>query len=140
VSHPEAGAESREVEGVLQACHGFGRCAEEAEPPGDGRHEVGGALESAAENDSEGRSIREARQGVEIRQNTRPAEAPVAETAGGRAVMLGQRQGVGIAEQVEDQRAQARPARRLREGAAGLRRDEEGVGARRQPATSTASV
>jgi len=54
--------------------------------------------------------------------------------------MFGQGQGVGVAEQVEDEGAQPRPPRRLCQGAAGLRGDEERVAALRQPATSTARV
>jgi hypothetical protein len=115
----------------------------------EGPHQVGGGLETAAEDEAQGRRGSPGREGVEGIENGLAPEAACAEAPVRRPIARGQGLRVGIAEQVEDEGEQARPSCRLGQGAAGLGGDEEGSTGRRrgrpgragrQPATSTASV
>ena len=95
-------------------------------------HQVRGGLEAAAENQSDRWLVRLGGQGIEPGQNALPRQ-PFAETALGGAIAFGEGAGVGIAEEVEDIGAQARPARGLRQGAPGLGGDEKCVTLGRTP-------
>lgn len=121
----EARAERGEAEGVLQRRDRLGGGAEKAVTGTDLGDQVRRALEAAAEDDSEFGPTCLLRQRCERRQHTGPVAAAGAEAAGQRAVRLGQRQRVLVAEQVEHERPQARPARGLRQRPAGLRGDQD---------------
>ncbi|CAO4149401.1 hypothetical protein LPLAFNJD_LOCUS2935 [Methylorubrum aminovorans] len=106
-------AQRGEAERVLERGDRLRARAEQAMARGDLRNEIRRALEAAAEDDTEG-TARLLRQRIEPRQHARAVAASGSEAAGQRAVSLGQRQGVLVAEQVEHERAEPRPPRGLR--------------------------
>lgn len=106
----------------------------------DGRDQAGRTLEAAAEDDSDDGRRAQTGERVEVGEALRSAKPPIAEPPPRRPVMGGEGEGVGIAEQVEDERDEAGASRRLRQGAPRLRRDEDGAMIAAQPATSTARV
>ena len=147
----EALAQGGEAERILQRGDRLRARAEQAVAGGDLGDEIRRTLEAAAEDDSEG-APRLVRQGVEPRQHAGPVAGAGAEAAGQRTVTLGQRQGVLVAEQVEHERPQTRPAGGLRQRPSGLRGDQDRAAlaatrrrarqqarCRAQPAISTAS-
>ncbi|SFK56941.1 hypothetical protein SAMN04488125_102439 [Methylorubrum salsuginis] len=140
----EAFAQGGEARGVLQGGDRSRRRPKQGKAAGDLGHQGGRALEPAAEDHAERRASGLRSQGFEPREHRAPVPPPRTEAAGKRAVGFGQRQGVLIAEQVEDEGAQTRPARGLGQRPAGLGGDQERAAlphARRgQPAISTASV
>ncbi len=107
---------------------------------GDGGDQVRGVLEAASEHDPEDRPIAQFRQRLDLIEALLAAEPPGAEPPLRRSVLGCEREGVGIAEQVEDEGNEPGAPGRLRQGAARLRRDEDGAVIVAQPATSTARV
>ena len=142
----EAFAERGEAERVLEEGDGLRARTEQAVAGGDLGDEIRRALEPAAEDDAEG-PARPRRQVVEPRQHAGSVAVARAEAAGQRPVMRGEHQGVLVAEQVEHERAQARPPGCLRQRPAGLGGDQDRAAltgtreaqGRAQPAISTAS-
>lgn len=143
----EAFAQGRETERVLEGGDRLRPRAEQAMAGGDLGDEIRRALEPAAEHHAEG-AAGLLRQRIEPCQHAAPVAGARPEAAGQRAVVLGQRQGVLVAEQVEHEWAKARPPRGLRQRPAGLGGDqnraalpmEKRVQVRAQPAISTASL
>lgn len=143
----EAFAQGGETERVLEGGDRLGARAEQAVAASDLCDEVRRPLESTAEHHAEG-ATGFPRQRIEPCQHAGPVAGTRTEAAGQRAVTLGQRQGVLVAEQVEHERAKARPPRGLGQRPAGLGGDQDRVAlpmrkrfqVRTQPAISTASL
>lgn len=143
----EAFAQGRKTERILEGGDRLGTGTEQAVAASDLRDEVRRPLESTAEHHAEG-ATGFLRQRIEPCQHAGPVAGTRTEAAGQRAVALGQRQGVLVAEQVEHERAKARPPRGLRQRPAGLGGDQDRVAlpmrkrvqVRTQPAISTASL
>lgn len=143
----EAFAQGRKAERILEGGDRLGARAERAMAGSDLCDEVRRPLEAAAEHHAEG-AAGLIRQRIEPCQHAGPVAGTRTEAAGERAVALGQRQGVLVAEHVEHERAKARPPRGLRQRPAGLGGDQDRVAlpmrkrfqVRTQPAISTASL
>ncbi len=140
----EALAQGCEARRVLQRGHSSGRRAEQREAGGDLRHQVRRTLKTAAEHHAERAASGFRCEGFQPGNHRCPVPPALAEAAGQRAAGFGQRQRVLISEKIEHERPQARPARGLGQGPAGLGGDQERAAlrdARRgQPAISTASA
>ncbi|CAO4134221.1 hypothetical protein OFEAOIEE_LOCUS1953 [Methylorubrum extorquens] len=143
----EAFAQGGKTERILEGGDRLGASTEQAMAGGDLRDEVRRPLEAAAEHHAGG-AAGFLRQRIEPCQHAGPVAGTRTEAAGQRAVALGQRQGVLVAEQIEHERAKARPPRGLRQRPAGLGGDQDRVAlpmrkrfqVRAQPAISTASL
>lgn len=143
----EAFAQGGKTERILEGCDRLGARAQQAMAASDLRDEVRRALESTAEHHAEG-ATGFLRQRIEPCQHAGPVAGARTESARQRAVALGQCQGVLVAEQIEHERAKARPPRGLRQRPAGLGGDQDRVAlpmgkrvqVRTQPAISTASL
>ena len=109
----EAVAQGGETERVLEGGDRLGAGAEQAVAGGDLGNEIRRTLETAAEHHAEG-AAGFLRQRIEPCQHAGPLSGARTEAAGQRAVALGQRQGVLVAEQIEHERAKPRAPRGLR--------------------------
>lgn len=143
----EAFAQVGETERILEGGDGLGAGTEQAMAGGDLGDEIRHALESTAEHHAED-AAGFLRQRIEPCQHAGPVAGTCTEAAGQRAVALGQRQRVLVAEQIEHERAKARPPCGLRQRPTGLGSDQDRVAlpmrrwvqVRAQPAISTASL
>lgn len=143
----EAFTQGGKTERILEGRDRLGARAQQAMAASDFRDEVRRGLEAAAEHHAEG-AASFLRQRIEPCQHAGPVAGTRTESAGQRAVALGQRQGVLVAEQVEHERAKARPPRGQCQRPAGLGGDQDRVAlpmrkrvqVRAQPAISTASL